>query len=100
MPEFFNRCEVRDITGETASVLFGNDAGVFDFRDLRVGASLFVRYACKCYFSDLATQVGGGGVLVWRRLLRGRGVVGVYELKALGGLAGRQRGDPLLAPPA
>jgi len=58
MPEFFNRCEVRDITGETASVLFGQDSGLMDFRELRVGATLFVRYACKCYFSDLSTQVG------------------------------------------
>lgn len=63
MPEFFNRCEVRDITGEPASVLFGGDGGAggggggLDFGALRVGATLFVRYACKCYFSDLSTQV-------------------------------------------
>lgn len=57
MPEFFNRCEVRDITGETASVLFGQENGIMDFRELRAGAALFVRYACKCYFSDLSTQV-------------------------------------------
>ncbi|KAI8467224.1 MAG: hypothetical protein J3K34DRAFT_431261 [Monoraphidium minutum] len=56
MPEFFNRCEVRDITGETSSVLFG-EAGGMDFRQLRAGRTLFVRYACKCFFSDLATQV-------------------------------------------
>ena len=46
MPEFFNRCEVRDITGETASVLFGQDNGSMDFGELRAGATLFVRYAC------------------------------------------------------
>lgn len=58
MPEFFNRCEVRDITGETASVLFGQDGGAaMAFHELRAGATLFVRYACKCYFSDLSTQV-------------------------------------------
>lgn len=58
MHEFFNRCEVRDITGETASVLFGDaNARGFDFASLRAGATLFVRYASKCYFSDLSTQV-------------------------------------------
>lgn len=62
MHEFFNRCEVRDITGETTSCLFGdNNAGLFNFRDLRAGSTLFVRYACKCYFSDLSTQVGRSG---------------------------------------
>lgn len=58
MHEFFNRVEVRDITGETVSVLFGDaNARGFDFAGLRAGATLFVRYASKCYFSDLATQV-------------------------------------------
>jgi hypothetical protein len=62
MPEFFNRCEVRDITGETSSVLFASEGGGLHFGELRTGATLFVRYACKCYFSDLATQVGWGRV--------------------------------------
>ena len=65
MHEFFNRVEVRDIAGETTSVLFGNEAGSLDFRELRVGSTLYVRYAAKCFFSDLSTQVsaarGGRG---------------------------------------
>jgi hypothetical protein len=57
MPEFFHRVEVRDITGETTSVLFSADEYSFDYRKLRCGHTVFVRYASKCYFSDLMTQV-------------------------------------------
>jgi hypothetical protein len=65
MADFFHRVEVRDITGHCNSVLFNPD----DFHDawaLKRGATCFVRYASKAYFSDLMTQVcvcgGGGGV--------------------------------------
>lgn len=57
MPEFFHRVEVRDISGESTSVLFSSDEYSFDFRRLKCGSTVFVRYAAKCYFSDLMTQV-------------------------------------------
>lgn len=57
MSDFFHRVEVRDITGETASILFSPDQGSLDFRQLQTGSTVFVRYATKCYFSDLMTQV-------------------------------------------
>jgi hypothetical protein len=65
--EFFHRVEVRDATGQSCSVLFGDGAaagasgsgggGGFDFASLVAGRTLFVRYATKFYFSDLTTQV-------------------------------------------
>jgi hypothetical protein len=65
--------EVRDINGDTASILFTPEASAFPYATLTQGATVFVRYAAKCYFSDLMTQVRGGGA-VW------------------GGVAGGERG--------
>lgn len=56
MPDFFHRVEVRDLTGHCNSVLFSPEQGL-DYASLRRGATLFVRYAAKAYFSDLMTQV-------------------------------------------
>ena len=52
------RVEVRDLSGEIHSVLFYPEAGTsrFSFRDLRVGCTLCIRYAQRCFFSDLATE--------------------------------------------
>jgi hypothetical protein len=58
MPDFFHRVEVRDLTGHCNSVLFSPDQHL-DYSQLRRGATVFVRYAAKAYFSDLMTQVRG-----------------------------------------
>lgn len=52
------RVEVRDLSGEIHSVLFYPEAGTsrFSFRDLRAGCTLCIRYAQRCFFSDLATE--------------------------------------------
>jgi hypothetical protein len=56
MADFFHRVEVRDLTGHCNSVLFSPDQHL-DYGQLRRGATVFVRYAAKAYFSDLMTQV-------------------------------------------
>jgi hypothetical protein len=57
MADFFHRVEVRDLTGHCNSVLFSPDQHM-NYAQLRRGATVFVRYAAKAYFSDLMTQVG------------------------------------------
>lgn len=57
MPDFFHRIEVRDITGQCHSILFSPDQQL-DYWQLKIGSTVFVRYAAKAYFSDLMTQVG------------------------------------------
>ena len=52
------RVEVRDLSGDVHSVLFYPDSGTgfFDFSELRNGCTLCIRYAQRCFFSDLATE--------------------------------------------
>ena len=54
------RVEVRDLYGDIKSVLFYPpdlvSVGEFRFTDLKAGCTLFIRYAQRCYFSDLATE--------------------------------------------
>lgn len=56
MPGFGNRVEVRDMYGDVRSVLFYPESGHFDFRLLKTGNTLFLRYAQRCVFSDLMTE--------------------------------------------
>ena len=54
-----HRVEVRDLSGDTKSVLFYPDPGLigaFRFTDLRAGCTICIRYAQRCFFSDLATE--------------------------------------------
>jgi hypothetical protein len=55
--DFFHRVEVRDVFGEQASVLFNPGEMTFNPHSLKVGSTLFVRYAQKCFFSDMSTEV-------------------------------------------
>ena len=67
---------MRDLSGDIKSVLFYPDPsaiGGFEFSDLRAGCTLCIRYAQRCFFSDLATEAikvgpGGGRDLVGTRL--------------------------------
>lgn len=65
MPMLGHRVEVRDISGAVHSVLFYPTGGLFDFGELRAGSTLFVRYAQRCFFSDLSTEVSDGGGKGW-----------------------------------
>ena len=38
------------------SILFFPTSGSLDMSGLRTGATVFVRYAMRCFFSDLATE--------------------------------------------
>ncbi|KAG2454263.1 hypothetical protein HYH02_001295 [Chlamydomonas schloesseri] len=51
-----HRVEVRDVTGSVHSILFFPTSGSLDMGALRTGATVFVRYAMRCFFSDLATE--------------------------------------------
>ncbi|GIL63911.1 hypothetical protein Vafri_17919 [Volvox africanus] len=51
-----HRVEVRDVTGSVHSVLFFPTSGNLNMEDLRVGHTVFIRYAMRCFFSDLATE--------------------------------------------
>jgi len=53
-----HRVEVRDLSGDIRSVLFYPEAGTlgFDFSELAAGCTLCIRYAQRCFFSDLATE--------------------------------------------
>lgn len=51
-----HRVEVRDATGAVKSIMFYPASGWLDFSQLRVGHTVFVRYATRCFFSDLATE--------------------------------------------
>lgn len=56
LPVLGHRVEVRDVFGDTKSVLFYPENGTFDFSLLRTGNTLFIRYAQRCCFSDLMTE--------------------------------------------
>ena len=56
IPELGHRVEVRDVFGDVRSVLFFPIQGSLDLGMLRNGHTLFVRYASRCFFSDLATE--------------------------------------------
>lgn len=56
MPVLGNRVEVRDVTGDVHSILFFPTAGTLNMADLKTGHTVFVRYAHRCYFSDLSTE--------------------------------------------
>ncbi|KAG2489446.1 hypothetical protein HYH03_012082 [Edaphochlamys debaryana] len=51
-----HRVEVRDVTGSVHSILFFPTSGSLDMDQLRTGHTVFVRYAMRCFFSDLATE--------------------------------------------
>eukprot|EP00798_Chlamydomonas_sp_ICE-L_P020607 gene20607-27407_t len=72
-----HRVEVRDVSGDVHSVLFYPVAGkedlldnlelqvgstifilpdLLDYSELQVGSTIFIRYAQRCYFSDLSTE--------------------------------------------
>mmetsp|Transcript_6367 Transcript_6367/g.14131 ORF Transcript_6367/g.14131 Transcript_6367/m.14131 type:complete len:224 (+) Transcript_6367:65-736(+) len=55
-----HRVEVKDMNGEVHSVLFYPEphtpAAAFNYSDLQAGSTLFIRYAQRCFFSDLATE--------------------------------------------
>lgn len=51
-----HRVEVRDLTGDTHSVLMYPEAGQLDYSKLRCGNTLFIRYAHRCFFSDLSSE--------------------------------------------
>jgi len=56
MPVLGHRVEVRDMSGATHSIMFYPTAGGLDFGQLKMGNTIFVRYATRCFFSDLATE--------------------------------------------
>ena len=65
---------MRDLSGDIKSVLFYPDPstiGGFEFSDLRAGCTLCIRYAQRCFFSDLATEA-----------IKVRGGVGRGDLRA------------------
>ena len=53
-----HRVEVRDLAGDIRSILFYPDenASYFDWQQLKAGSTIFIRYAQRCFFSDLATE--------------------------------------------
>lgn len=58
LPNLGHRVEVRDMSGQAYSILFYPESGAegFDFTQLAAGHTLFIRYAHRCFFSDLATE--------------------------------------------
>lgn len=56
LPVLGHRVDVRDLVGDIRAVIFFPVGGDFDFNKLRMGSTIFVRYAHRCYFSDLATE--------------------------------------------
>ncbi|MEW5298096.1 MAG: hypothetical protein WDW36_001254 [Sanguina aurantia] len=56
LPMLGNRVEVRDVSGERHSILFFPTSGTLDFTQLQSGATLFIRYASRVFFSDLSTE--------------------------------------------
>ncbi|GAX78531.1 hypothetical protein CEUSTIGMA_g5971.t1 [Chlamydomonas eustigma] len=54
-----HRVEVRDLSGNIHSILFypePSTVGFFQFDELQTGCTIFIRYAQRCFFSDLATE--------------------------------------------
>lgn len=51
-----HRVEVRDMAGETHSIMFYPEAGHLDMSLLRTGHTIFIRYAHRCFFSDLSSE--------------------------------------------
>jgi len=56
MPVLGNRVEVRDASGAIHSIMFYPTSGTFNFSLLKAGHTIFVRYASRVFFSDLATE--------------------------------------------
>jgi hypothetical protein len=56
IPELGHRVEVRDVFGDVRSILFYPTNGTLDFRMLKSGHTVFIRYASRVFFSDLATE--------------------------------------------
>lgn len=56
IPELGYRVEVRDVFGDVRSILFFPTTGNLDLGMLKNGHTVFIRYATRVFFSDLATE--------------------------------------------